>query len=141
MDDVTSSTEDATEAQKDLLGSYDKLNVISKDTSSGATGAGVGAGAGGLGITETVDEDKTKFLDSQVEKMKKILDGFSNYVKTNFGDTFKNIGTDMKNNMSNTKTIFSNILEDIKALIPPFINYLNTDFPALINTALPLQEM
>nr|DAQ28128.1 MAG TPA: minor tail protein [Caudoviricetes sp.] len=136
MDDVTSSTEDATKAQKDLLGSYDKLNVISKDTSSGATGAGVGAGAGGLGITETVDEDKTKFLDSQVGKMKKILDGFSNYVKTNFGDTFKNIGTDMKNNMSNTKTIFSNILEDIKALIPPFINYLNTDFPALINTAL-----
>lgn len=136
MDDVTSSTEDATEAQKDLLGSYDKLNVISKDTSSGATGAGVGAGAGGLGITETVDEDKTKFLDSQVGKMKKILDGFSNYVKTNFGDTFKNIGTDMKKNMSNTKTIFSGILEDIKALIPPFINYLNTDFPAMINTAL-----
>nr|DAH30384.1 MAG TPA: minor tail protein [Bacteriophage sp.] len=133
MDDVTSSTEDATEAQKDLLGSYDKLNVISKDTSSGA---GVGAGAGGLGITETVDEDKTKFLDSQVGKMKKILDGFSNYVKTNFGDTFKNIGTDMKNNMSNTKTIFSGILEDIKALIPPFINYLNTDFPTMINTAL-----
>lgn len=136
MDDVTSSTEDATEAQKDLLGSYDKLNVISKDTSSGASGAGGGAGAGGLDITETVDEDKTKFLDSQVGKMKKILDGFSNYVKTNFGDTFKNIGTDMKNNMSNTKTIFSNILEDIKALIPPFINYLNTDFPAMINTAL-----
>jgi len=136
MDDVTSSTEDATKAQKDLLGSYDKLNVISKDTSSGASGAGSGAGAGGLDITETVDEDKTKFLDSQVGKMKKILDGFSNYVKTNFGDTFKNIGTDMKNNMSNTKTIFSNILEDIKALIPPFINYLNTDFPALINTAL-----
>lgn len=135
MDDVTSSTEDATEAQKDLLGSYDKLNVISKDTSSGATGTG-GAGAGGLGITETVDEDKTKFLDSQVGKMKKILDDFSNYVKTNFGDTFKNIGTGMKNNMSNTKTIFSNILEDIKALIPPFINYLNTDFPDLINTAL-----
>lgn len=136
MDDVASSTEEATDAQKDLLGSYDKLNVISKDTSSGATGAGVGAGAGGLDITETVDEDKTKFLDSQVGKMKKILDGFSNYVKTNFGDTFKNIGTDMKNNMSNTKTIFSNILEDIKALIPPFINYLNTDFPDLINTAL-----
>lgn len=136
MDDVTSSTEDATKAQKDLLGSYDKLNVISKDISSGASGAGGGAGAGGLDITETVDEDKTKFLDSQVGKMKKILDDFSNYVKTNFGDTFKNIGTGMKNNMSNTKTIFSNILEDIKALIPPFINYLNTDFPALINTAL-----
>lgn len=135
MDDVTSSTEAANDAQKDLLGSYDKLNVISQDTSSGGAGAG-GAGAGGLDITETVDEDKTKFLDSQVGKMKKILDGFSNYVKTNFGDTFKNIGTDMKNNMSNTKTIFSNILEDIKALIPPFINYLNTDFPALINTAL-----
>nr|DAF59878.1 MAG TPA: minor tail protein [Siphoviridae sp. ctwDi18] len=136
MDDVTSSTEAATDAQKDLLGSYDKLNVISKDTSSGATGAGGGAGAGGLDITETVDEDKTKFLDSQVGKMKKILDGFSNYVKTNFGDTFRNIGTDMKNNMSNTKTIFSGILEDIKALIPPFINYLNTDFPTMINTAL-----
>lgn len=136
MDDVTSSTKDATEAQKDLLGSYDKLNVISKDTSSGASGAGGGAGAGGLDITETVDEDKTKFLDSQVGKMKKILDGFSNYVKTNFGDTFKNIGTSMKNNMSNTKTIFSDILEDIKALIPPFINYLNTDFPTMINMAL-----
>lgn len=135
MDDVTSSTEAANDAQKDLLGSYDKLNVISKDTSSGATGTG-GAGAGGLDITETVDEDKTKFLDSQVGKMKKILDGFSNYVKTNFGDTFRNIGTDMKNNMSNTKTIFSGILEDIKALIPPFINYLNTDFPTMINTAL-----
>ena len=135
MDDVTSSTEAANDAQKDLLGSYDKLNVISKDTSSGATGTG-GAGAGGLDITETVDEDKTNFLDSQVGKMKKILDGFSNYVKTNFGDTFKNIGTGMKKNMSNTKTIFSGILEDIKALIPPFINYLNTDFPALINTAL-----
>lgn len=136
MDDVTSSTEAANDAQKDLLGSYDKLNVISKDTGSGATGAGGGAGAGGLDITETVDEDKTKFLDSQVGKMKKILDGFSNYVKTNFGDTFRNIGTDMKNNMSNTKTIFSGILEDIKALIPPFINYLNTDFPTMINTAL-----
>lgn len=136
MDDVTSSTEAANDAQKDLLGSYDKLNVISQDTSSGASGAGGGAGAGGLDITETVDEDKTKFLDSQVGKMKKILDGFSNYVKTNFGDTFKNIGTDMKKNMSNTKTIFSGILEDIKALIPPFINYLNTDFPAMINTAL-----
>lgn len=135
MDDVTSSTEAANDAQKDLLGSYDKLNVISKDTSSGATGTG-GVGAGGLDITETVDEDKTNFLDSQVGKMKKILDGFSNYVKTNFGDTFKNIGTGMKKNMSNTKTIFSGILEDIKALIPPFINYLNTDFPTMINTAL-----
>jgi len=136
MDDVASNTEAANDAQKDLLGTYDKLNVISQDTSSGASGVGGGAGAGGLDITETVDEDKTKFLDSQVGKMKKILDGFSNYVKTNFGDTFKNIGTDMKKNMSNTKTIFSGILEDIKALIPPFINYLNTDFPAMINTAL-----
>lgn len=79
MDDVTSSTEAANDAQKDLLGSYDKLNVISQDTSSGAgSGASAGTGVGGLDITETVDTSKSakdiSFLTQVLSNLKSIID-------------------------------------------------------------------
>lgn len=140
MDDVTNSTEEASDAQKDLLGSYDKLNVISKDTSpsssSSGTGTGTGSSLGGLDITESVGTDKTQFMNRQLEIMKTMLSGFVEYVRTNFGSAFENIKTGIQSNLTNTKTIFSNILEDIKMLVPPFITYLNTDFPTMLSTAL-----
>ena len=140
MDDVTSSTEAASDAQKDLLGSYDKLDVISKDTSSGATGAGGGAGAGtglnGLDITESLNKSKTKAYEQQMNKLQSILDKFSKYLKSNFGDTIKKITKDFKKNFINTKNIFSKVLNDIKSLFPDFIKYLQTDFVDMINARL-----
>nr|DAR49577.1 MAG TPA: minor tail protein [Caudoviricetes sp.] len=140
MDDVTSSTEAANDAQKDLLGSYDKLDVISKDTSSGATGAGGGAGAGtglnGLDITESLNNSKTKAFEQQMNKLQSILDKFSKYLKSNFGDTIKKITKDFKKNFINTKNIFSKVLNDIKSLFPDFIKYLQTDFVNMVNARL-----
>lgn len=142
MDDVTSSTEAANDAQKDLLGSYDKLDIISKDTSSGATGAGGGAGAGtglnGLDITESLNNSKTKAFEQQMNKLQSILDKFSKYLKSNFGDTIKKITKDFKKNFINTKNIFSKVLNDIKSLFPDFIKYLQTDFVDMVNARLNL---
>ena len=65
MDDLTDSTDNATTAQKKLqksLGEYDKLKVISKDTSSDVSGgsgaSGIGSGLSNIDIKETVDTDK-----------------------------------------------------------------------------------
>lgn len=142
MDDVTSSTKAANDAQKDLLGSYDKLDVISKDTSSGATGAGGGAGAGtglnGLDITESLNNSKTRAFEQQMNKLQSILDKFSKYLKSNFGDTIKKITKDFKKNFINTKNIFSKVLNDIKSLFPDFIKYLQTDFVDMVNARLNL---
>lgn len=137
MDDVTSSTEKASKAQEKLLGSYDKLSVISpQDSGSSGGGPSNGGGGGGLDISEAVDNTKTEAMNTQLEKMKSLLDAFKTYVATNFGEALSNIGAGIQTNLTNTKLIFSGILEDIKALIPPFISYLNTDFPAMLNTAL-----
>lgn len=137
MDDVTSSTEKASKAQEKLLGSYDKLSVISpQDSGSSGGGPSNGGGGGGLDISEAMDNTKTEAMNTQLEKMKSLLDAFKTYVATNFGEALSNIGAGIQTNLTNTKLIFSGILEDIKALIPPFISYLNTDFPAMLNTAL-----
>lgn len=138
MDDVTDSTEKASKAQQNLLGDYDKLSVISsQDSGSSGGGTSTGAGGGGgLDITEAVDDTKTEAMNTQLEKMKSLLDAFKTYVATNFGEALSNIGAGIQTNLTNTKLIFGGILEDIKALIPPFISYLNTDFPAMLNTAL-----
>lgn len=143
MDDVASSTEEATEAQKDLLGSYDKLNVISKDTSSGASGAGGGAGTGlnGLDITQTVDTkesaDDISFLTQVLSNLKAIIDSidFKPLLKSldNLKIALIPLGQDIWNGL---QWAFNNILVPlatwtIEDYLPTWLNLLSTALETL----------
>lgn len=80
-DDITSATNSAIKAQKKLLGGYDELNVISKDTANESATSGLGTmGASGYG-TGTINLDY-KQAGSEVDKLAKKFKDLAEQFKT-----------------------------------------------------------
>ena len=129
MEDYTKATEKATKAQNELLGSYDKLNVITpKDTSSAAANAGATSNMPSWGTGTAANEmvkssekiSKSLGLLSKIDlsKLAKSLEHIKDSLKS-FG---KNIG-------SGLKWLWDNVLVPlgkwtISDLLPTFLDLL-----------------
>lgn len=147
MDDYTEATEKATKAQNELLGGYDKLNVITpKQTASATAGAGstilpsYGTGTKADQIVKSSEKISNSLKLLEGIDLSKLADALSN-IKASLLAFGKNIG-------SGLKWLYDNILKPlakwaITDAIPAFLNVLSGALDlinAVIETAKPILE-
>ena len=138
MEDLTDSTNNATTAQKKLqksLGEYDKLKVISKDTSSDVSGgsgaSGIGSGLSNIDIKETLDTDKLQ------NNLLKNIDFFE------LGRNISNKLTEMLRNIpwdkiyEGARNFGTNLAEFLNGLISPeLFGAVGETIASALNTAI-----
>lgn len=132
--DITSS---AKEAQKELMG-FDKITKLSDSKES--TGNATGQGGSGAGIASSPVEVKaeadTSGIDTAISSVKKELNKFRNWAITNFGPSFSDVWSGLKNNVKEFKRNFKTVLKDIKSLGKPLTEYFKGPFTKSIQTSI-----
>lgn len=77
MDNYTDSVQSAEKAQKSLLGSYDKLSVITSNISSNSTNTSTSTNIGSPDITPTIDKNKVNKTSNILNEIKKKFETFT----------------------------------------------------------------
>ena len=150
IDDVTESTKDAKKAQDNLTGSYDKLNVIQKESSDATDTAGISntpTVPSGLSTTTSKVPNSTTDLsksNTALSALKAILEPLSKISLANLSTSLGNLktvlGTLGDNIGSGLKWFYDNVLVPlaqwtIEDVLPAFINLLAGAL-AVLNTAI-----
>ena len=136
--DAADSLNDATGAAKKLrkqLASFDEMNVLQEQTSSGSGGGGGGAGGGGgynfdwdSGAFESAGDKIAKLVDKLKKKFSEL---FGTFDLEKIGKAFKKFYDDVKKVLEPLGRILKDIWTDYLA---PFINWAGNELlPAFLN--------
>lgn len=132
------AAEKAGKQAADALLPFDKLNVLSDETSSGSSG---GSGVSGadiptldtLGNTEIGNNVTISPKVAQAfEVLKNLYNGFIKWVDINFKPIFENIAKELAPKIETLKGIMSGVFNDLGKLAKPLEDYFNNNFTPLL---------
>lgn len=147
MSDLADATDDATDSAKalkkandKLVGGYDKLNVISKDTSDSTASASTGVGAGAVSTVTSQTSKESEKSASSISKLKDALEDLAKISLTNLVEALTGLKEQLiefgKNIADGLLWIYDNVLVPlaewtIEDVLPAFINLLTASFELL----------
>ena len=147
MSDLADATDEATDSAKalkkandKLVGGYDKLNVISKDTSDSTASASTGVGAGAVSTVTSQTSKESEKSASSISKLKDALGDLAKISLTNLVEALTGLKEQLiefgKNIADGLLWIYNNVLVPlagwtIEDVLPAFINILTASFELL----------
>lgn len=147
MSDLSDATDEATDSAKalkkandKLVGGYDKLNVISKDTSDSTASASTGVGAGAVSTVTSQTSKESEKSASSISKLKDALGDLAKISLTNLVEALTGLKEQLiefgKNIADGLLWIYNNVLVPlagwtIEDVLPAFINILTASFELL----------
>lgn len=147
MSDLADATDEATDSAKSLkkandklVGGYDKLNVISKDTSDSTANASTGVGAGAVSTVTSQTSKESEKSASSISKLKDALGDLAKISLTNLVEALTGLKEQLiefgKNIADGLLWIYDNVLVPlaewtIEDVLPAFINILTASFELL----------
>lgn len=133
--DLANATKKANKQSKEQLASWDKINVLTKETEDVSVETDIDFG--GIGKLGQVLEEPPKIL--WIEDLKDSLDSLIKWMDINFSPIFEDIIDNMQPNIVRFKNIISTIFTDIGTLGQPLKDWFNNDFTPFLQQSLETQ--
>lgn len=139
-DDMSKSAEKTAKAQKNQLAAFDKITKLTEDESSSDDSAASAVSSVPLNGTAklTVDAETSEAgakLKRFIEDARAKFDGFSGFIKKNFGGIFSGFADGFAYQTGRLKKTFSKITADLKKLSTPLTKWFKGDFLTLLTTS------
>lgn len=140
IEDVGTSSEEASKKINNSLGKYDDLNVISKKESEDTTsdiGSNLSTGLTGTGAVGEVEKQAGRVQDVAV-RLKSIIDDLARFTAISFGPSLIKTFKNFEKNLRDLEKILKNVWRDISKLGKPLKDYFKRDFIPFIKSQIEL---
>lgn len=140
-EDIEESAKKTEKSQKNQLAAFDKITKLTEDESSSDDSSAASTassvplnGTAKLTVDAETSEAGAK-LKRFIEDARAKFDGFSGFIRQNFGGIFSGFADGFKEQTGRLKKTFGKITADLKKLSTPLTKWFKGDFLTLLTTS------